>query len=445
VFKYLRQGNLKTLYRLTRSSLAQQAVVSLILRLISTALGFLSTVLLARLLGAEGYGIYAYAFAIITLLTLPATAGLPKLVVRETSKGLAENRPDLVKGVWQWGRGVSVVLSFVIGLVLGPLLVAWQGGINSMSGQTMAWGLVLVPFLALSDLRGAALQGLKRVVTGQLPEFVLGPVMFLVLIGWVGLTARDWLSASNAMALQAVATFFAFAAGSWLLWRSTPQEIRRAKASAVSNSGWIASVVTFGLLQGFMMINNQGGTVILGLFEPKEAVGQYRVAVRMAQLTAFGLQAVNMVVAPRFAELWALGEQARLQRLATRTSQAALTFNLFVMIAFILIGRSFFRLVFGQDFEAAYAPLLILLIGQLFSTAVGSVGTLLNMTSHEREALIGMGVAVFFNIALNFAFVPVWGTLGSAAAGAVSTIIWNGILWWQVRRRLGVNSLPVNW
>jgi O-antigen/teichoic acid export membrane protein len=53
-------------------------------------------VLLARMLGAEGYGIYAYAFALVTLLAMPAKAGLPQLVVRETARGVAGKPLDSV-------------------------------------------------------------------------------------------------------------------------------------------------------------------------------------------------------------------------------------------------------------------------------------------------------------------------------------------------------------
>jgi ABC-type sugar transport system permease subunit len=77
-----------------RSRLAREAFWTVVLKSANTLLGFVTTVLLARLLGAEGYGIYAYALALVSLLAMPAHAGLPNLVLRETARGMAEACPD---------------------------------------------------------------------------------------------------------------------------------------------------------------------------------------------------------------------------------------------------------------------------------------------------------------------------------------------------------------
>lgn len=140
-----------------RFQLAQQAFWSLLLKATNAGLMFASTVLLARLLGAAGYGIYAYALSLVTLLALPAHAGLPTLVLRETAKGLAQGRPDLVKGAWWWAGRVVAVLSLLVIGIGGPLLVMWQGGLKSTAGQTMAWSLLPVPLIALGNMRGVAL------------------------------------------------------------------------------------------------------------------------------------------------------------------------------------------------------------------------------------------------------------------------------------------------
>lgn len=426
-----------------RFQLARETVCSFALKGISACLGFLCTILLARLLGAEGYGVYAYVLALITLMALPAHAGLPNLIVRETAKGLAQERPDLLKGAWQWAGRVVAVLSPVVMLVAGPVFVAWQGGLGSIGGQTMAWALPLVPLIALGNLRGAALRGLQRVVVGQLPEFLLRPGLFLLLLGGTALLWGGTPSPSSAMMLYAVAAFLAFAVGAWLLWRHTPEAVRYARPS-VDARGWLASSVIFALLAGFRVINIQASTVVLGLFVAPHIVGHFRVAAQVAMLAAFGLQAINMVLAPRFADLWARREKARLQRLVTRSAQAVLAFNLLVTVALVLAGRSFFQLVFGPEFDSSYVPLLILLVGQMVNSAAGCVDFLLNMTGHERDTAKGMAVAAAVNVVLNVALVPVWGIVGAATATAASMTLWNVLLWWRVRQRLGINSLAFN-
>lgn len=434
--RHWRQG----VERLIHSRLAREAVWSFILKAASAGLGFMTTVVLARLLGAEGYGIYAYAYALITLLAMPAHAGLPNLIVRETARALAEGRPGRVKGAWRWAGRVVALISIGLVGVVGPILVIWQGGWDTPAGQTMAWALLLVPLMALGNLRGAALRGLKQIVAGQLPEFVLRPGFFLLFVGGGAFLWRDGLSASDAMALHVLASLLAFGIGAWLLWRHVPESVRRTTPE-IEARGWLWSSTTFALMAGFSVVNNQAGTVILGLFETPDAVGRYRVAVQVAALAAFGLQAINMVVAPRFAELWAKGKKARLQRLVTSSAQVVLGFNVLVTLAFVLVGRPFFEIVFGHEFGGSYGPLLVLLVGQMVNSAAGSVGYLLNMTGHERDTAMGMGVAVVLNLMLNLALVPLLGIMGAAIATAASMALWNALLWWRVWQRLGINSL----
>lgn len=428
--------------RLLRSRLVREVSWSFVIRSAQVGLVFLATVLLARLLGAEGYGIYAYAYALVTLVARPVQLGLAELMMRETARGMAEGRPDLVRGVWQWMGRVVVLLLGVLVLLVGPVLVIWQGGLASISGRTMAWALVVLLFFGLGSLPGAALRGLGRVVQGLIPEYVVGPGLLLMLVGGVALVAQDVLSPVVAMALHAGALLVALGVGLWLWWRRVPEVVRRVQPS-VETRGWLTSGLVFGLMSSFGVVNSQAGTVLLGMFAEPEAVGVFRVALQVAALASFALQAVNLVVAPRFAELYTRGEMAKLERLAVGSARAVFAFNVVLTVGFVGSGRFFFEQVFGKEFAAAYGPLLVLLVGQMVNSAVGSVGYLLSMTGHERETAQGMAVAAVVNVVLGLALIPWWGIYGAAIATTVAVVIWNGILWLFVYKKIGVNSFVI--
>lgn len=415
---------------------------SFTLRATSTGLAFLSTVLLARFLGPEGYGVYSFAYSLVWILAVPAEAGLPNLIVRETARGMAQDRPDIVRGAWQWAGQVVAVISLALVLVAGPIILLGKRTGGSVEGITLAWALALVPLLALGNLRGAALRGLKRVVAGQLPEFVIRPALFASLLAGAGLVFGPHLSASQAMSLQVWAALGAFVIGAWMLRRDTPRNVSQARPFVEPRS-WLASSLVFALISGFQIINKQVSTIIVGLFEPPGQVGIYRVAVQVATLASFGLLAVNTVVAPRFASLYSLGNMDRLQRLVTASARVILAVNIFLTALFVVLGKPFLTLVFGPAFAAAYLPLLILLVGQMVNSATGAVSFLLNMTGHERQTAYGMAAAAGLNVVLNFILVPVWGIEGAAAATSISMIGWNVLLWLAVRNRMGISSLPI--
>ena len=82
------------------------------------------------------------------------------------------------------------------------------------------------------------------------------------------------------------------------------------------------------------------------------------------------------------------------------------------------------------------------MLGQLVNAATGSVASLLNMTGHERDTMQSAFVGAVTNIVLNVTLTPLWGMNGAAAATAATLIIWNTMMWYKVRTRIGIETSP---
>ncbi len=425
----------------SKPNLIKSGIGSLVLRGSYVLLSFGVVVTLARVLGPDGYGVYAYVFALVSLLAIPAEFGLPNLLVRETAKSLANQEWGTIRGVWQWAGRITGILTAILILGAGVAVAIWGSHFSREQLFTLVWGLALVPLLALGELRGAALRGLHRVVQGQLPEQALLPGLFLLFIlGATLFFSLGDVTPATAMALQVVAAALAFVVGAWLLWRATPLEVREAKL-VYENRRWLSSTLPLAFIGGMALINQRTSILILGLFVNSAQVGVYRVADQMASLASLGLLAINMVVAPQFAHLYTVGNKARMQRLATFSARVALFLTLPVVAIFLLFGEPLLKIVFGMDFVPAYAPLSILAIGQLVNSTTGSVGFLLTMTGHERETARGIAIAAVGNVVLNLVLVPLWGTRGAALASAITMTTWNILFWLTARRLLKIDSM----
>jgi O-antigen/teichoic acid export membrane protein len=428
-----------------RSNFARRAVFSIILKCAYTVLGFAISIVMARHLGVSSYGTYSYVFSLLTLLSTPAQFGLPNLIVRETAKNLATGRVGLVKGIWRWSGLATGTLALAIAIIASGILWFGKSSWTPEFVATFAWGLLLIPLSALADLRGAALRGLHRVVQGQLPEMVLKPGFhFIFLLGFIVLVSTEKLSASTTMALNVLASALAFGIGAWLLWRSTPQEVREATPSYQPKQ-WLSSSLPLALSNGMQLINRYTDIVVLGIFMTSADVGVYRVAAQVSLLVAFLLQSVNMVVTPQFSRLYAKGDMVELQRLVTKGSRLIFFGTLPVIAFLVFFGKPFLVKTFGDEFAAAYPPLLILILGQLVNASTGSVASLLNMTGHERETAFGMAVGAVGNLVLNFVFIPFLGINGSALATAITYTLWNVLLCYSVYKNLGINSTAFTW
>lgn len=428
--------------RLITSQIGRDTLSSMGLKISSVGLVFLSTVLLARSLGPADYGIYAYVYALISLLSVPSQFGLPTLVVRETARGMAEKDYSLVQGIWRWSGWMAGLISLALVILTGISLFFFKESLTDIRLGTFLWGLLLVPLIALGNLRGAALRGLHQVVIGQLPEFIIRPGLFVFLLAgsiWLG---AERLSAPLAMVFYATASALAFGAGIWLLWQRTPSEISQAIPHYQSRN-WFMSALPLAFIGGMQLVNQQASILLQGFYLSDAEIGIFRVATQVSNLASFGLIAINMVVAPRFAALYVQSNIGKLQHLVTRSSQVILTINLAITAGFIMLGKPFLRLLFSEIYVTAYLPLLILLGGQLVNSGVGSVGVLLNMANLERESAKALALSALLNILLNVLLLPSWGIIGSSIATALSLIVWNIILWWIVRKKLSINSFAV--
>lgn len=425
-----------------RFKLLRGGAGSVFVKLSFIGLGLAHSIVLARVLGPSDYGVFAYVYSIIIMLAIPAMFGLPQLVIRETANGHADGTWREVHGLWRWTTMVACVLSVgFIGLSIIGLWL-WPDTFSNMQVQTFLWGLALLPLLALTRLTGSVLRGLRYVVQGQLPGTVIHPALFLFLLVTV-LFMEGQLTPDNAMMLRVVAVLGAFAAGLWLLMRKQAAFTARRAKPVYKARIWTYSALPMAFAASLQIINQRIGIVMLGFFESSGTVGIYRVATQGAVLTAVGLQAVGMVVAPYFARIYEEGDHERLQRLVRTSIRGICLITFPVAAIFIFFGEPILQLVFGNGYTAAATPLAILCMGQIVNAMFGNVGFLLNMTGNEKITAQGVGMAASSNIVLNIALIPVWGANGAAAATALSFVVWNLYLARAVRVRISVRAFAI--
>lgn len=409
------------------------------LKVAGTGLSFVISVLLARLLGARGYGTYTYALAWIGLLSVPAIMGLDKLLIREVAAYQVRSARGLTRGLLRRSNQAVLLISLLI--ALGAAIVSWFliDLTNNFQLLLAFWiSLLLLPLTALTRIRQAAMQGLRYVVSAQVPEMLLRPVLFIALIGGAYLLIGSRLNAPWIMALQAAAAGVAFLVGAVLLGRALPATVKTAPPD-YKTKYWFYSALPLLLVGGMQVINAQTDMVMLGSIKGVEAAGVYRVATRGADLIAFVLVSVNTALAPTIATLYTAGEMQRLQRIVTRSTRVVFLLSLPLALGLIAFGN-WFLLIFGQGFLQGDIALTVLSVGQLFNASMGSVGILLIMTGYERDAAMGVGVSALLNVALNALLIPPLGLEGAAVATATSIIVWNLLLAIWVYRRLGIHT-----
>jgi O-antigen/teichoic acid export membrane protein len=161
--------------------------------------------------------------------------------------------------------------------------------------------------------------------------------------------------------------------------------------------------------------------MVLNFLEPK-AMGIYAVAVSVSRMLNFCQTSVTMVLLPKAAGLEA-------ERAVSLTARAARTSMFVTTVGFLFLATPLaIHILYGTDFEAAVAPLRLLLI----EAVIGGTVMVLSQAALAlgRPGLItGLQVCgLVTTIPLMYFLVPRYGLIGAATALLISTCLRLGLI-----------------
>jgi len=418
-------------------NLYSATVYSFSLRALSLFLQFASVLLLGRALGPEGLGVYAFYYALVSLVSIPLTAGMPTLSVREIARGLAAKQFGIIRGFIR--RSTQLIALF--SLILFAATAWWWGGGDFADSRIKLFSIFLVPLIALGNLRGAIMRGLGHVVSGQFPEYAVRPGVFVLLLLVLMQAMPDSMNPANAMLVHLLAAFIASVIGLVLLFRVVPEQVRTAIPQYTTRE-WSRAIVPFSIISGIQVVNAQTAVSVLGFLGQDADAGIFRLAQQISMVAAFPTTAVALVCSPLFATAYSKGDTKTLQNVAQMSTAGIFLFALFFFAGVAVAGKSLIGGLFGVEFHEAYPALLILLVGQLFNCATGALFQLLKMTGNERVFAWVAFCGAALNVALVVALVRPYGALGASAATACAMAFVNVALCVYAFKVLKVNPLP---
>ncbi len=409
-----------------------------VMKLLSIPVGLATSIILARALGPQAFGQYAFIMALVPLIALPVSGGLPPLITREIAIFSHSNNWSLYQGALR----VSHVWVFLIAtiIILGYWALRVELSWVPMEGKwsLLPIALLMVPLGGLAAIRRGTIKGLGFPAYGELPEQLIQPVVILILVATLSWQGR--LNTEAAIWSQVVGAGLIFLLASWMFLRIQPYEAK-GKEPVYQLKHWGSALLPFSLIALVAAFNAQIGIIILGILSTDEQVAAMRVAERGGQFVVMSLTLVNMVIAPYIVRAHREKNKALLQNLARKSARGSFILALPVAALLILGGEPLLRLAFGEEYaHLSYWPVAILVVGQLFNVFFGSVGYLLSMSGYEKETLKGQVLAVVINILLCLLLVPSFGAIGAALSVAAGIISWNILLYSAVKSRIGISS-----
>ena len=417
---------------------ARGTLLAFILKVVGSGLAFSFNVAVARLLGAEGAGIYFLALAVTTIGSVIGRVGLDNSLLRFVATYATHEDWAAVKGVYALGMRMAVVVSGAVTLMVF-LAAPWMAITffkKPELAEPLRWmSLSILPF-ALINLQAESIKGLKHIRDAMLLQSIGVPLLSLMLIypltHLADVTGVAW-------AYTASTTMIALL-GVWAWHRAMIAYEAEHKPFSLQIL-WASCKPLFVV----SIMNNAVRTwvplLILGIWASSEEVGIFGAELRVVALTTMMLFTLNNVLAPKIAELYAKKEMATLASTARR-STAFLIFLSSPVFFVLIFFPDWVMSLFGNEFRQGGLGLAILAIGQIVNVSGGTLGAILVVSGNERYVqnitLIFTGILMLLLMIL----VPFFGALGAAISISVSGTGLSLVTVWQAEKIIGLRIFP---
>lgn len=413
-----------------------------LVKIINIGLTFLTSVVLARTLGTRNFGIFTQVLAIISVVGAPTEIGLPQLMVRETAR-LVENRDwAKINGFWRWS--VSIIIGTSVLFIIGyPLVRPFLGKLISEDlHEPLVWGMLLVPLFGVLAILSSGIRGFHRIAIAQVAEQVLLPGLFIGFLMVATTQGGYQVTPLLAILLQVGASFLSLGFGLFVLFRIAPGEIFKA-SPVYDRIEWLKSTLSLASISGMQILNKWLSLIIVGIFVKYAELGIYRVGIQIAILADFGRLILYPLLSSQISKYYAKNDMVHLQYLARLSARWIILINSAIYVLFFFFGKYFVNFFYGKEYKTAYTIVLILIAGQVVDSITGASSLFLTMTGFERDTAKIRFFTTTMNLVMIYVFSDLWGIVGAAIATAVSLIVWNVMIWFLVKKKLGINCLPI--
>lgn len=379
-------------------------------------IGFLRLGLLiyvARILGANEYGKFTFAFAFVSVIVLFSDLGVIDIITREFSRN-EEKEKEFPK-----------ILTLDIVLSLGALAMMVVGSFFITSDQyiqTLIW--ILACFILSTNFFGIFLAFLRG---RQKMEYEAGikvvHAIILVLVSFLGIfyfpsaigLAYGYLAA-NLFSVMMLLLFF----------HTRFQRLRLSFDKSIFNILKISWPLSLGYVPIWVYITTS--SIMLGYFNLLTENGWYNAASKIALIAMIPADLVIRSFYPVLSKFFVNAKQ-ELQRSWDYLMSVMVFLAVPTVVGGITLAPKIIDFFYGPDFTpSSFAlQLLMVVVGLTFIHYPFSV--ILIISDHQKKNFFLIAIGILANIALNVVLVPFYGFYGAIFSVIISSL---GILLWTM-------------
>ena len=373
----------------------------------------------ARVLGANGWGVFSYALSVSSLLMIFSDIGLGGLITREIIQK---------KDGHEIFISTSLIVKTII-LFISTILVVLLG--SSLSHIPEA--RVLFPIIALIFFFDASRElgfSINRASEKMEREMIVKTVVGAVILGLGIFFLKAHVEPKSIASAYAIGSGIGCIMIFWMIKKDIQRFLIKADRKllrTVLQTTWPFAIIT---LIGSIMGNTD--IYMLGIWKSASDIGLYASVQRIQQ---FIIIIPAMIATASFPLMSRLANENKDQFRTILEQTLALIFiiGIPIIVGGILLGHTIIPLVLGAGYISAVPIFQVLMIMLIASFPLLLLSNAIFAFDKQKSISSAYIFGVLANILFNILLIPKFGAVGSAIATCISTIIVTIVIWIKMK------------
>ena len=406
--------------------LTQKSFSVLIIRSFGVLLLFGFTLFITNFYSAENVGRYDFVRSTLMVLGGISLMGTNQSIIYYSGLLNARKSIESIRSIYSEMLKIIFTLSLII---LGFFMIFFNESIiNDIFKNRESYSLILktiltLVFFAVTMLNIDTIRALKKTILSEMYRSIFRYLpVFIFAIILLKTNNEELLVEVYLLGFLLLSLFSSIRV--YMLFKKIDKPNDKSESFTITVIFKTSSPMTLSAIAYFIMQSID--IIILSIYEGFDQIAYYSVSVKLAMLTTLALMSVNIVIAPRIAEIYENQKMQKLQMLIKHSTRIIFLISICVLSVLFFFSEEILGL-FGQGYVIANNALLFLLAAQFFNALSGPGAIYLNMTGRQKTLNKILVSALIINISLNFYLIPTQGINGAAIATLVSLIIWNTI------------------
>ena len=380
--------------------LTQKSFSVLIIRSFGVLLLFGFTLFITNFYSAENVGRYDFVRSTLMVLGGISLMGTNQSIIYYSGLLNARKSIESIRSIYSEMLKIIFTLSLII---LGFFMIFFNESIiNDIFKNRESYSLILktiltLVFFAVTMLNIDTIRALKKTILSEMYRSIFRYLpVFIFAIILLKTNNEELLVEVYLLGFLLLSLFSSIRV--YILFKKIDKPNDKSESFTITEIFKTSSPMALSAIAYFIM--QSVDIIILSIYEGFDQIAYYSVSVKLAMLTTLALMSVNIVIAPRIAEIYENQKMQKLQMLIKHSTRIIFLISICVLSVLFFFSEEILGL-FGQGYVIANNALLFLLAAQFFNAVSGPGAIYLNMTGRQKTLNKILVSALIINISLS--------------------------------------------